>query len=751
MSQLRATAVAASALLALGVARAGAQLTDLGAEQLVECLSLGDCGQDDAFGSAMASGDFDDDGFADLAVGVPGEKVGTHPGAGSVHVFYGSRGGLRMADASDQIFDQSTSGVLGGPEDDDHFGAALAVGDFDGDGIDDLAIGVPDEDLGTLANAGTVTILFGSAGGLTASGSLSISQDTFTSSESAEAGDRFGASLAAGPQGFGFDVLAVGVPGEDLGVLDTKEGQVDILSSVGGVPLQGMAIRQQVDSCDGGGLSEAGDRFGTALGFRPKGSTGDYLAGTPLETLHGVDSAGCVDFIGSNVCWSEDSTIDGSTAFDLFGSAVISGDFDGNGRQDMGVGAPGRFGDGRVWAFYANSGGAIDNGAFEQIGQFDFPDTDSESDSFFGSALASGDFDGDGFDDLAMSAPYKTISSHDNAGEVNVLYGSANGLVPVTHQQTFNESFPAGMPGTPQGNGTFGYAMASGDFDGNGTADLAIGAPGEDFSSFADTGTVTVLYGLDRSTGAFGTVAFGATGVTVSEPSTSTPVNIAIGRFGSAVVDASVDYALAAGGTATQNADFTFTPGTKTWSAGSTVARIFSVTILPDTLDEGNETIKVQLANPTAGTALGSPKTFTITIQDDDVGGKVKFHTSTFSVGEKGGMAVIQVDRTDGAASDVTVHYATSNGTAVATKDYTATSGTLTFGADQASATFQVPILDDGAPEADETVNLTLSAVGGGGLLAPPSTAILTIVDNEVLLHGDGFETGGLTRWSGHS
>src|SRR4029079_2447210 len=109
------------------------------------------------------------------------------------------------------------------------------------------AIGVPDEDLGDVADAGAGTILFGSASGLTATGSLSFSQDTFSSSESVEAGDRFGASLAAGPQGFGFDVLAVGGPGEDLGVLDTNEGQVDILSSVGGVPLQGLAIRQQVD------------------------------------------------------------------------------------------------------------------------------------------------------------------------------------------------------------------------------------------------------------------------------------------------------------------------------------------------------------------------------------------------------------------------------------------------------------------------------------------------------------------------
>src|SRR6476646_9034538 len=116
MGRTRLFTATLSLALLLGAAAARAQLTDLGAEQLVECLSLGDCGQDDAFGSAMASGDFDDDGFADLAVGVPGEKVGTHPGAGSVHVFYGSRGGLVMAAGTDQIFDQSTSGVPGGPE-----------------------------------------------------------------------------------------------------------------------------------------------------------------------------------------------------------------------------------------------------------------------------------------------------------------------------------------------------------------------------------------------------------------------------------------------------------------------------------------------------------------------------------------------------------------------------------------------------------------------------------------------------------
>lgn len=87
------------------------------------------------------------------------------------------------------------------------------------------------------------------------------------------------------------------------------------------------------------------------------------------------------------------------------------------------------------------------------------------------------------------------------------------------------------------------------------------------------------------------------------------------------------------------------------------------------------------------------------------------------------------------------MNFATSDGTASSTTnaDYTATSGTLTFFDGDTQETFEVAIIEDGVDEPDETVNLTLSNVTGGATLGSPSTAVLTLTDN------DGPPTGGAT------
>src|SRR5207247_449249 len=88
----------------------------------------GEVEPDDAFGSALAAGDFNGDGYTDLAIGVPGESVNGRPGAGAVNVLYGSRYGLTAA--GNQIWTEESLG-LDASEKGDHFGASLAVGDFD--------------------------------------------------------------------------------------------------------------------------------------------------------------------------------------------------------------------------------------------------------------------------------------------------------------------------------------------------------------------------------------------------------------------------------------------------------------------------------------------------------------------------------------------------------------------------------------------------------------------------------------------
>jgi len=108
------------------------------------------------------------------------------------------------------------------------------------------------------------------------------------------------------------------------------------------------------------------------------------------------------------------------------------------------------------------------------------------------------------------------------------------------------------------------------------------------------------------------------------------------------------------------------------------------------------------------------------------------FSAGTYTVSEIGRAATVTVTRTGDEASWVSVDFLTRDGTATAGLDYVAALGTLGFAAGQLSRTFRIRILDDALGETDETVNLALSNPTGGATLGVPSTALLTIRDNDV-------------------
>ncbi len=149
----------------------------------------------EAFGSALAAGDFSGNGIDDLAIGTPGERVSGRQDAGAVTVLYGSRRG-GLDDRADQQWAQDGSGVKGRSEAGDRLGQALAAGDFDDDGAFDLAVGVPGDNVAGIADAGAVLALFGTGGGLRAAGDELWSQDS-SGVKGAAGNDRFGSTLAS--------------------------------------------------------------------------------------------------------------------------------------------------------------------------------------------------------------------------------------------------------------------------------------------------------------------------------------------------------------------------------------------------------------------------------------------------------------------------------------------------------------------------------------------------------------------------
>src|SRR5262249_51443680 len=105
--------------------------------------------------------DFNNDGYDDLAIGVPDDSVNGHPAAGAVQVLYGRAGGLSAT--NNQLWHKDSPNILGDAEDNELFGSALACGDFNGDGFADLAIGTPGGNVNNYEQAGSVTILYGSS------------------------------------------------------------------------------------------------------------------------------------------------------------------------------------------------------------------------------------------------------------------------------------------------------------------------------------------------------------------------------------------------------------------------------------------------------------------------------------------------------------------------------------------------------------------------------------------------------------
>jgi hypothetical protein len=160
----------------------------------------------DGFGAALATGDFNGDGRAEVAIGIPGDGM---RGSGSVTV-------LDLKSGKAKNISQIGSAVSGGWETGDHFGAALAAGDFNGDGKDDLAIGVPGEALTAGSpwigyGEGVVHVLYGP--GLRELGPM-WSRKTKGVPGSPRRTDFFGTALAAGNlNGDKVADLAIGVPG----------------------------------------------------------------------------------------------------------------------------------------------------------------------------------------------------------------------------------------------------------------------------------------------------------------------------------------------------------------------------------------------------------------------------------------------------------------------------------------------------------------------------------------------------------
>jgi len=169
---------------------------------------------------------------------------------------------------------------------------------------------------------------------------------------------------------------------------------------------------------------------------------------------------------------------------------------------------------------------------------------------------------------------------------------------------------------------------------------------------------------------------------------------------GNTTMSHSVDY-VTSDGTATAGSDYTAASGTITFAVGETTKTI-SIATIADTVGEANETVNVTLSAATNGAVLsGAIGLGTITDGPS-------FSVNNVAINE-GGSLSFTVTRTGSTAAANSVNYATANGTALSTSDYTAASGTLSFASGQATKTVTIVTTVDLTYENNETVNLNLT------------------------------------------
>ncbi len=444
--------------------------------------------------------DFNGDGFEDLVVGVPYDTPG-----GSVTVFYSDADGLSTTPL--QTFSQDSPGagdsppIAGEAESGDLFGSALAVGDFNGDGRSDLAVGVPGEDLPGVGadrkgtDAGAIHIIYGGGFALDSRGNQILTLSNVNRYRNLnKPGSFFGSRLATGDlNGNGISDLIVGVPSWDDPDAGKNVGLVAVFfGSTRGFIDQNATFYTQNQTRVPGDMAP-GNRFGDALAIADFNRDGidDMAIGIPGDNLGTKVNAGSVTIIYRKVYGLEQPEVlqDQFVATgDQFGKTLVAGDFNGDGNSDLAIGHPledaSARNSGAVTVLFGNgsSPGFVARRQYWPADVYNLPGRPEDGD-FFGRTLAAADFDGNGIDDLAIGSPNESqersypFSDRRDVGLVTVLYGTIRGLT-VTERSNWHQDRPR-VATRRRSLEYFGNALSVGDFNHDRIADLVVGVPGQ--------------------------------------------------------------------------------------------------------------------------------------------------------------------------------------------------------------------------------------------------------------------------------
>ncbi len=422
-------------------------------------------------GEAVAgAGDVNGDGFADVIVGAPSFDAG-EVGEGAAFVYLGSAAGLDDGDPT------TAATVVQGDQAGAALGATVALaGDVNGDGFSDIAVGAPSFDAGE-PDEGSVFVFHGGPGGIPSGGAASA----LSRVEADQADARLGTSVAGAGDvdGDGFPDVLVGAPRFDAGEAD--EGVALLFGGgPGGIGNGGpglAAARIEADQADarlGTSVAGAGDVDGD--GFA------DVLVGAPLYDGGESDEGTALVFFGSAGGVASGgpglaaARIEADQADAHLGTSVAAaGDVNGDAFADVLVGAPdydvGAGDEGLVLLFHGGPGGPVSGGPGAASARLD---GDQPGSSFGASATGAGDVNADGRPDVLVGAPAYDLGEADEGAAFLFLAGPS-GVASAT-PATANAVIEGNQAGAALGTGV----APAGDVDGDGFADVLVGAPGYD-------------------------------------------------------------------------------------------------------------------------------------------------------------------------------------------------------------------------------------------------------------------------------